>query len=571
MADERKQGSGEDWYRYALALEASQEGFWDWDLTADRLWGSERWQEITGMENCLEGMSRWLERVHPHDRPRLEAEMRAIRTGRVKQLRSEHRIRRGPGEWRWVEARGVAAKDPEGRVMHLAGSLLDNTERRMADALTGLPNRLWFLDRLERRLDRARLRNDWGFAVLALSLERFGRVNEMLGVSGGDRLLLETARRLEESLSEESFAARLSGPEFLVCLEGVRGEAEAMSEATRLAEACRQPFAWRGHRVTPQLAMGVVQAEETDGHPEELMGEAESALARAREHEPPGVVCYTRGMREEAMERLELEADLERAIRSGELVMHYQPEVDLETGRIVGFEALVRWRHAKRGLLPPGEFIPLAEETGLILPLGDWGLAEACQQLTKWRAGGCEELRNVRMSVNLSGRQFEQPDLVRRVGRVLEATGLGPGSLRLEVTESSVISDAPAAQKTMRELGRLGVGLHMDDFGVGYSSLHYLKRFPFDTLKIDRSFVRGMVRDRESHQIVRSILDLARTFGMDVVAEGIEDEEQVEALKRLGCPCGQGYYFARPMEPAAIDALMAAGAWQGQPLAAAEA
>jgi EAL domain-containing protein (putative c-di-GMP-specific phosphodiesterase class I) len=240
-------------------------------------------------------------------------------------------------------------------------------------------------------------------------------------------------------------------------------------------------------------------------------------------------------------------------------VMYYQPEVDLRTNRIVGFEALVRWQHVQRGLLPPAEFIPLAEETGLILPLGDWGLSEACRQLVEWRNGNRPELHGVRMSVNLSARQFERPDLVQRVRQVLQEAGLGPGALRLEVTESSLFSDAATAVKTMHELGELGVGLHMDDFGVGYSTLHNLQRFPFDTLKIDRSFVQGVVSDHESHQIVRNILDLARSFGMDVVAEGIEDAAQLAQLKTMGCPCGQGYFFAKPMAPAAIDAMMQAG------------
>lgn len=365
--------------------------------------------------------------------------------------------------------------------------------------------------------------------------------------------------RIQDMLPEGSVAARMNGAEFLVCLESVQHDAEAMWFATQMAGAFPEPFVWRGHRITPQIVIGLARADAAYAHPEDLMGDAESALAHARRSEPPGVVCYSSGMRERALERLEMEADLERAIRDGELTMFYQPEVDLRTGRIVGFEALVRWRHARRGLLPPAEFIPLAEETGLILPLGDWGLAEACRQLVTWHSGRHPELRSARMSVNLSARQFERPDLVQRVRQVLDETGLDGGALRLEVTESSLIADAPAAATTMRELGALGVGLHMDDFGVGYSSLNYLQRFPFDTLKIDRSFVRGIVHDRESQQIVRSILDLARTFHMDVVAEGIEDEDQLRELQSMGCPCGQGYYFARPMDPAAIDAMVAAG------------
>jgi diguanylate cyclase (GGDEF)-like protein len=452
-------------------------------------------------------------------------------------------------------------------VTHVAGSLTDNTETRTADALTGLPNRLFFIDHLESRLERGRQRGDWDFAVLAVALDRFDRVNETLGSSGGDRLLMETAQRLQSLLPERSVAARLNGAEFLVCLEPIHNEAEATRFAEEMRAIVHQPFVWRGQRITPQVTIGIARADASYAHPEDVMNDAESALAHARHEEAPGVVCYSRGMREKALDKMQLEADLEKAIRAGELVMYYQPEVDLRTSRIVGFEALVRWRHARRGLLPPAEFIPLAEETGLILPLGDWGLSEACRQLVAWRKGGREDLHGVRMSVNLSARQFEQPDLVERVRHVLQETGLGPGALRLEVTESSLISDAASAIKTMHGLGELGVGLHMDDFGVGYSSLHYLQRFPFDTLKIDRSFVQGVVSDRESHQIVRSILDLARSFGMDVVAEGIEDASQFKELKTMGCPCGQGYFFAKPMAPAAIDAMMAKGGFGRRPAA----
>jgi diguanylate cyclase (GGDEF)-like protein len=559
MPEEQSREGGEDWFRYALALEASQEGFWDWDLVADRLWGSSRWQSITGVTGPCSPLSAWIDRVHPYDKARFEADLRAVQAGKSGNVRNEHRVWRSGGEWRWVTARGVVSRDESGRVTHVAGSLTDNTETRTADPLTGLPNRLYIVDHLEARLERGRRMGDWDFAVLSVALDRFDRVNEALGSGGGDRLLLETAQRLRSLLPGRSVAARLSGAEFVVCLEPVHDEREAMRFAEEARAAVRQPFVWRGQRLTPQLAIGIARADAQYAHPEDLMSDAESALAHARQEEPPGVVCYSHGMRQKALEKMELEADLERAIRDGDLTMYYQPEVDLRTNRIVGFEALVRWKHARRGLLPPKDFIPLAEQTGLILPMGDWGLGEACRQLVQWRKGGRAELAGVRMSVNLSARQFEQPDLVQRVRRVLEETGLGPGALRLEVTESSLISDAASAVTTMRGLGDLGVGLHMDDFGVGYSSLHNLQRFPFDTLKIDRSFVQGVVNDRESHQIVRNILDLARSFGMDVVAEGIENDAQLEALKTMGCPCGQGYLFAKPMAPAGINAMIETG------------
>ncbi|MGA7523210.1 MAG: GGDEF and EAL domain-containing protein [Acidobacteriaceae bacterium] len=554
--------SEEEWSRYALALEASQEGFWDWDLIAGRLCGSRRWKAILGLSEAWASLDGWMERVHPHDKPRFEAELRALRAGKAREVKNEHRVRQDSGEWRWVEARGIAARDAEGRVTHVAGSLMDNTACRLTDALTGLPNGVFFAEHLERRLERARQGSEWNFAVLALALDRFDRVYETLGSGGGDRLLMETAWRLQGMLPEASLAARILGSDFLVCLEGVRTRRDGARLAEELVEALRRPFVWEGHRVAPQLAVGVAQAAPWYAHPEELVNDARSARAQARRQEPPGVVCFSNGMRGKELARLELEADLERAIQTGELRMHYQPEVDLRTGRIVGFEALVRWQHARRGLLPPGEFIPVAEETGLILPLGDWGLGEACRQMAAWQQSGHEAMQGARISVNLSARQFDQANLAERVGEVLETTGLPAASLRLELTESSVLSDGAAALETMRALGRLGVGLHIDDFGTGYSSLDYLQKFPFDTLKIDRSFVEGIVCDPESRLIVSTILDLARSFGMDVVAEGIEDAEQLEELKTMGCPCGQGYYFARPMEASAIDAMVrSSGGW----------
>ena len=553
--------SGDDWYRYALALEASEEGFWDWDLVAEQLWASPRFQSITGLTASCSTIDAWLDRVHPDDKPRLEIQLRALRQGKASHFAGEHRVRSQDQAWRWVQTRALVSRDPSGRITHIAGALKDNTALRMADPLTGLPNRVFFLDHLERRIERGFQHADWDFSVLSLTLDRFQQLSETLGSSGGERLLIETAARLQSLLPPSSIAARLMGPEFMILLEGTHTEADAARFAATAIDAVRQPFLLRGHTIVPQLAIGVAKASMLCSHPEEIMGDAENALTHARRKDPPGVACYAEGMRERAVERLELEADLERAIRQGELVMFYQPEVDLRTNRIIGFEALVRWRHTRRGLLSPAEFIPLAEETGLILPLGEWGLGEACRQLVLWRQTSSEQLRKARISVNLSAKQLEQRDLVQRVQRVLAETGLSPASLRLEVTESSLISDAPAAQTNMRALEKLGVGLHMDDFGTGYSSLDYLQRFPFDTLKIDRSFVQGIVYDQESRLIVGSILSLARSFGMDVVAEGIEDADQLEELKTMGCPCGQGYYFARPMDPAAIDALVRSGHW----------
>ncbi|MFP5228725.1 MAG: putative bifunctional diguanylate cyclase/phosphodiesterase [Acidobacteriota bacterium] len=557
----------DDWFRYALALQASEDGFFNWDLVADRLWVSGRFRSLTGLCDACSTLAAWLDRVHPHDRPRLEAELHTLRAGHTPNLAVEHRVQSEDASWRWVQLRAVAARDPSGRLAQIAGTLADTTARRTADPLTGLPNRAFFVDHLEHRIERGFLHADWNFALLSVIVDRFDSLCETLGSRGGEHLLIATAERLQALLPGASLAARLIGAEFMILLEGVNTAIEASRFAAHLTASFREPVLLAGHPLTPQLAIGLAQASPLCSHPEELIADAESALLHARRQEPPGIVSHTQGMRERAVERLELEAELRRAIHQGELVLHYQPEVDLRTNGIIGFEALARWNHARRGLLPPAEFIPLAEETGLILPLGVWGLAEACRQMVEWRRTGCAPLQSARISVNLSARQFQEPELVSRVEQILAATGLPAACLRLEVTESSLISDAQAAQRTMLALERLGVGLHMDDFGTGYSSLDYLQRFPFDTLKIDRTFVQGIAWDRESRLIVSSILALARSFGMNVVAEGIEDADQLEQLRTLGCPCGQGFYFARPMEPAAVDALLRTGGWAATPIA----
>ncbi|MBV8673391.1 MAG: bifunctional diguanylate cyclase/phosphodiesterase, partial [Acidobacteriaceae bacterium] len=415
-------------------------------------------------------------------------------------------------------------------------------------------------EHLERRLQQAHIDADWGFAVLSVAIERFKMVNETLGYQGGDALLLEIASRLTDAAAlrqtPDSVVARLNGAEFLVCLEGVACEREALAAAGDIYATLRQPFQWRRERVAPSAAMGVAKADETYSHPEELMRDADSAMTEAKTLGRGRLVCYSSGMRERAAARLKMEADLEQAIRSGELVLHYQPEIELATSTIAGFEALVRWRHPERGMISPSEFIPLAEESGLILPLGDWGLTEACRQMALWRSLYAigEPLH---VSVNLSARQFGRAGLAEHVSEVLAKTSLSADNLRLEVTESSLMSNQETALDTMQDLKALGIGLHMDDFGTGYSSLNHLHRYPFDTLKIDRSFVQGIAEDQDSIEIVGTILDLARSLEMDVVAEGIETAQQAQQLKSLGCRLGQGYYFSRPMDAASIGAMLA--------------
>jgi diguanylate cyclase (GGDEF)-like protein/PAS domain S-box-containing protein len=555
--------------RFVLAAQASLDGFWEVDLRTDEACFSPQWQRIAGCEarELISTLKHWLDRVHPDDRARLNGELRALRAGKAWQMRNEHRLRDERGMWRWVVVRAVSGRNEQGSVACIAGSITDQTERKLSDPLTGLPNRLFFIDHLERRFERARLHGDWGFAVLSLGLERFKLVNEQLGYEGGDAFLVETANRLTGAIdkwefSSESVIARLTGADFLVCLEGMESEAQAIEAARNIAEELRRPFQWRCRRISSAAAIGLAQAEAAIANPEELIRDADTALVEAKAAGRGHLVCYSRGMRERSLARMQMETDLEQAIRSGQLVLHYQPEIDLATRRIIGFEALVRWQHPERGMLMPGEFIPLAEETDLILPLGDWGLIEACRQIEEWRELTRQQASeqpsktpvDLLVSVNLSAKQFGRPGLVKRVADILSSAAVSASDLRLEVTESSLMSHEDTAQVTMHGLQKLGVGLHMDDFGTGYSSLNHLHRYPFDTLKIDRSFIQGIGSEKNSAEIVRTILDLAHSLNMEVVAEGIETEEQAKHLQLLGCRLGQGYYFARPMAPEAISA-----------------
>ena len=555
--------------RFAVAAQTSLDGFWEVDLRTNKAYFSAQWQTIAGFEagEHAAGLEHWLTRVHPEDHARLAGELRALRAGKARQMRNEHRLRNEGGMWRWVTVRAVAERNEQGTVTSIAGSLTDQTERKMEDPLTGLPNRLFFIDHLERRFERARLRGDWDFAVMSLGLERFKLVNERLGYEGGDALLIETAMRLGDAAgrrqsAEEAVIARVNGAEFLVCLEAAASESDAIGAARDIASELSRPFQWRCKRMSPVAAIGLAHADASVAHPEGLMRDAETALAEAKAAGRGHVICYSRGMRERAIAKMQMEADLEQAIRNGQLTLHYQPEIELATRRIIGFEALVRWQHPERGMIMPGEFIPLAEETDLILPLGDWGLTEACRQIDAWhdltREQAPEQPVDLRVSVNLSAKQFGRPGLVDRVADILSLASVSASDLRLEVTESSLMSHEDTAQETMHGLQELGVGLHMDDFGTGYSSLNHLHRYPFDTLKIDRSFVQGIGSEKNSAEIVRTILDLAHSLDMEVVAEGIETAEQADQLQSLGCRLGQGYYFARPMAPEAISAMFMA-------------
>ena len=426
------------------------------------------------------------------------------------------------------------------------------------DTLTGLPNRALFLDRLERVLARAE-RHHRPVAILFLDLDNFKVVNDSLGHEAGDRLLDEAARRLRATLRAEDTAARFGGDEFAVLLEQVVDEAGAVTVAERIAGALATAIQLDGREMFASFSIGVALSAPGRDSAEGLLRNADLAMYRAKADGKTRHAVFDPSMTTGAMERLDLEADLRRALDHGELRVVYQPILDLSSGQVREVEALVRWQHPSRGLVSPAEFIPVAEETGLIVPIGAWVLREACRQARDWRRRLRADEPLV-VGVNLSARQFQEPGLLAQIAETLRDTGLPAASLKLEITESVIMCDAESTVGTLHALKELGVGLAIDGFGTGYSSLSYLKRFPINTLKIDRSFVDGLGREANDTAIVQSVVALARSLNLAVVGEGIETPEQLAELRSLGCGKGQGFYFSRPLPADDPDALLASEA-----------
>ncbi|HEV3230467.1 MAG TPA: EAL domain-containing protein [Solirubrobacteraceae bacterium] len=423
------------------------------------------------------------------------------------------------------------------------------------DALTGLPNRTLLLERLEHWLDRSRRAGGCG-AVLFVDLDHFKLINDGLGHDVGDQLLLEVARRLASALRASDTVARVGGDEFIVFCEDIVNEMAAVELVERINATLRAPFWLKGRErhITASVGIAIASAGDT---PDVLLRNADAAMYRAKERGRDRFELFDEGMRDRSLRWLETERELRQALERGELHNLYQPIVSAQG--IIGFEALVRWHHPERGVVSPADFIPVAEESGLIVPLGRHVLENACREAAGWPKGDAEHPPTV--SVNLSPRQVSDPGLSSTVADILATTGLEPGRLCLEITETVLLQDTEVALQTLRELRELGVSIVLDDFGTGFSSLSYVKRFPIDMLKIDRSFVEGLARDPEDCAIVSAVISMGRALGVDVVAEGVETYEQAAQLKSLGCALAQGFLFARPLDPSAATDLIRRGLW----------
>lgn len=494
--------------------------------------------------------------THPEDFPSFMLKINEVLEGRILTHQMEKRYRHKLGHNVWVLVGVSLIRDSESNSSHLIFQIQDITNRKNAeeqlvheafhDALTGLPNRAWFMEQLQTSLEQVKHDQGRFFAVLFLDLDRFKTINDSIGHMIGDQLLIGIAERLRRCLRPGDGIARLGGDEFTILLNGIRDASWAIEVAEKIQWHVSQPFNLGGFEACTTASIGIAFSDPGYDRPEDFLRDADTAMYQAKLLGKARHVVFDKGMHVDAMNLLQLETDLRRAIDRQEFQIGYQPIVSLETGKLSGFEALVRWQHPDRGLISPNDFIAVAEETGFIVPIGQWVLLEACSQMRRWQKDLALN-EPLYVSVNLSSKQFTHSNLVQQVNRILNITGLSSHSLKLEITERIVMENIEGATGILEQLRALGVELSIDDFGTGYSSLSYLHRLPIDTLKIDRSFISCMGENNENKEIVRTIIALAQNLKMGVVAEGIETEEQLAQLRELNCQDGQGYLFSRPL------------------------
>lgn len=561
--------STEEWL--ALPARSAQDALWDWDLTNDRMRFSARWRELVGLDplDVERSTDEWWGRVHPADRGQLQVDIAAQTAGSGERFIAEHRVRHEDGRWLRVQWNGLIVRAADGRAVRAAGSVRDTTHQRsmeeearrgaLYDTLTGLPNRTLAFDLLRRAIARTKRHGERRFAALLVDVDRFNLLNDSLGHTVGDELLRGVAKRLATAVRPGDVIARLGSDEFLLILDDVSDISEAESVADRVALVLTDAILVTAHSVVITASLGIALYDPDCLAPADYLRDAELAMKRAKSSGRARHERFVPEMRDGVRRRVSLEQDLHGAIERGEMALWYQPVwcVRGETERLVGFEALIRWHHPRHGLLGPASFVPVAEETGMIIPLGAWVVRRACEQLLELAPNGPDAPW---ISVNIAARQLADRALVEMVDAALRDSGLEATRLKLEVTENVILSDEDGARDALERLRSRGVRSLMDDFGTGHASLSYLHRLPIGTIKIDRYFVGRMDVSPECLEIVRSVITLARSLGMEVVAEGVEQETQLTQLRTLGCEYAQGFLLARPMPvPDAQEFLRARG------------
>ncbi|HUJ01981.1 MAG TPA: EAL domain-containing protein [Usitatibacter sp.] len=547
-----------------LAMDAAQMGIWYWEVDTDRFLHSEGLSVLFGgrAADPISHYRVFQQLLHPEDRELLEATLRhAIRRGVDFQI--DYRVVWPDGSTHWLTNRGQIHRGADGRAQRVIGVSMDITDRKLAeqriahmahhDALTGLPNRVLLRDRIQQAIAHAH-RDGTQLAVLFLDLDRFKTINDSLGHQLGDRLLQSVASRILVCVREGDTVARVGGDEFVIAIPGLGSAADASAVGSKILEVLASAFHLNGSDLHVSGSIGISLYPSDGADAETLMRNADTAMYHAKDSGRGKLQFFTQHMNVAAQHRLALENALRRALESREFEVHYQPLFELRDRTITGFEALLRWRTPDGELVSPGQFIAAAEESGLIVPIGDWVLREALAQAKSWQSAG----RPVMLSVNVSANQLARPSFVERLRALIAETDLDPGLLELEVTEGVIVEGAGEAREALDQIAALGVGIAIDDFGTGYSGLAYLKRLPIDTVKIDQSFVRDLTVDPDDAAIVTAIVAMASSLGVDVVAEGVETQAQLEALRRLECHRAQGYLLARPMDAASAARLLRA-------------
>jgi len=544
--------------RYALAMQGSNDGLWDWDLRTNTIYFSPRWKAMIGFEEAefSNHPDEWFNRVHPEDVQKLKSDIHSHLIRRSPHFESEYRILHKDGSYRWMLCRGLAVWDGRGNATRIAGSQTDITDRKFAeqkllnyafyDRLTGLPNRALFLERLSHAMDLAKRHPDFHFAILFMDLDRFKDVNDSLGHMKGDELLRTVGHLLQKRLRASDTIARFGGDEFVILLEDIHQGANAVQVANWILNALSSPIRLGNHQVYVSASIGIVLNHKGYQKPEEILRDADIAMYHAKAKGKSRYEIFDPAMRTQILERLELENDLRRALENRELNVFYQVVVALKTGQISGLEALVRWQHPEKGLLLPKDFIPVAEESGLIVSIERWVIREACYQLLKWQKE-IPALHHLTMSVNITGKHLVQPDFVPFIAETLSEIGLPPNSLILEITEKGIVENEDSVLDACQKIHDLGIQIQIDDFGSSYSSLSYLSQLPIRALKIDQSFIGKMMHNGHEANLVQAVLTLSQRLGVEVIAEGIEVKEQYEQLKALGCGYGQGFFIFQPL------------------------
>ncbi len=553
--------------RYALAVQGANDGLWDWNLRTNKVYFSPRWKELLGLgeDGIGSNLTDWFNRIHPEDLERTKLEMSTHIKRMTPHFVSEYRLLHNDGAYRWVLCRGAAVWSEEGLAVRMAGSLSDITDRKLAerqllhdafhDTLTGLPNRALFMDRLNLAIERSKRRSDYLFAVLFLDLDRFKDVNDSLGHLVGDQLLIEVAEQLRKGLRAVDTLARFGGDEFIILLEDIQ-EASNVNRVTEwIQRRFASPFEVAGHEIGVTISIGVVLSTTSCSNAEDVIRDADIAMYVAKGRGRARSEIFETTMRSRLIQRLDLENELRRAIETDELRICYQPIAELENGKLIGFEALVRWQHPTKGLVPPADFIALAEDTGLIIAIDRWVLSHTAQDFQRWIQESHFDAP-LTVSVNISSKHVANPDLADYVSHVLQETGLEPQNLKLEITERTILGYNEFTLAMFSKLQAMGVQLQIDDFGTGYSSLGYLSRFQVNALKIDQSFVDGIVDDSSQRDIVKAIITLTERLNVRVIAEGVETKEQLQQLRELGCEWGQGYLMAMPLRSEQVIDLL---------------